>query len=406
MRNIQPSTANRGRTSDAPPELAIIVSTYQRPEHLRRVLTSIAVQKGHHTRLEVVVADDGSTDSTSHVVRQFAEIAPFPVHFTTSPHQGFRAAANRNRGVAASSAPYLLFLDGDCLIPPDHVAQHLAVRRAGTAWTGYCIHLNRAVSESLSVTDIAAGRFTQVAPWQERFKLWKLAQKARCYSWLNHPTKPKLLSGNIGIARADFERVNGFDEAFVGWGCEDDDLGLRLRAAGVRVASILHQTHTYHMWHPKSPSVPQSWREGANVDYLHRRGKLVRCATGLQKRTLSDLQIHLLDSAALLLAAPGLAKSLKGYPVIKDSEGADVEIRVADSPGRFTRAASVKVLVVPKFSPQLLSSYRQADLLLSDQPPPAEFAQRTFPLHGLDAALQTLLTRPAVHAPQPVPIAA
>lgn len=388
------------------PELAIIVSTYQRPEHLRRVLASIAAQKGHQARLEVVVADDGSTDSTPHVVRQFAEIAPFPVHFTTAPHQGFRAAANRNRGVAASSAPYLLFLDGDCLIPPDHVATHLAARRAGTAWTGYCIHLNRAVSESLSVADVAAGRFAHVATWHERFKLWKLAQKARCYSWLQHATKPKLLSGNVGIARADFERVNGFDEAFVGWGCEDDDLGQRLRAAGMHVASILHQTHTYHLWHPKSPSAPQTWREGANVDYLRRSSKLVRCAVGLLKRTRSDLQIHLLDSAALLLAAPGLAKSLKRYQVITDSNVADVEIRVADSPGRFTRAASVKLLVVPKFSPQLLSSCRQADLLLSDQLPPAEFAQRTFPLHGLDAALQTLMVRAHAAAAQRLPVAA
>jgi GT2 family glycosyltransferase len=406
VRTTQTSTANPTRAGEMQPEVAIIVSTYQRPEHLRRVLASIAAQKGHHARLEVVVADDGSTDSTPHVVQQFSEIASFPVHFTTAPHQGFRAAANRNRGVAASSAPYLLFLDGDCLIPPDHVAKHLAARRLGTAWTSYCVHLNQAVSKSLSVADVAAGRFTPIATWHDRFKLWKLAQKARCYSWLNHPTKPKLLSGNVGIARADFERVNGFDEAFVGWGCEDDDLGQRLRAAGVRIASILHQTHTYHLWHPKSPSVPQTWREGANVDYLHRRGKLVRCATGLLKRTRSDLQIHLLDSAALLLAAPGLAKSLKSYQVITNSDDADIEIRVAETAGRFSRAASVKLLVVPKFSPQLLSDYRQADLLLSDQPPPGEFAQRTFPLHGLDAALQTLLTRPSTAAPQRASIAA
>lgn len=403
MRTYQPLAANR---SGSQPELSIIVSTYQRPEHLRRVLTSIGAQRGHRARLEVVVADDGSTDSTPHVVQKFAEIAPFPVHFTTAAHQGFRAAANRNRGVAASTAPYLLFLDGDCLIPPDHVAKHLAARHAATAWTGYCIHLNRTISENMTVADVAAGKFTQVASWRQRYQLWKLAQKARVYSWLNHRTKPKLLSGNVSLARADFERVNGFDEAFVGWGCEDDDLGLRLRAAGVRVASILHQTHTYHLWHPKAPSVPSTWREGANVDYLHRRGKLVRCAAGLQKRTRGELQIHLLDSAALLLAAPGLAKSLKSYPVIATADAADVEICVADSANQFTRAPSVKLLVVTRFSPQLLSACRQADLLLSDQPPPAEFASRTFALHRLDAALQSLLMRPTAHAPQHLPQAA
>ena len=44
---------------------------------------------------------------------------------------------------------------------------------------------------------------------------------------------------NPPFDRADYERVNGYDENFVGWGCEDDDLRLRLRHAGVRIESIL-----------------------------------------------------------------------------------------------------------------------------------------------------------------------
>ena len=395
MRTNSNSTANRGQ-----PDLSIVGTTYQRPEHLRRVLASIAAQRGHNAQLEVIVADDGSTDHTPEVVREFAKSARFPVAFTTAPHDGFRAAANRNRGVAASSAPYLLLLDGDCLIPPDHVAIHLAARRLGTAWTGYCIHLNQVASESLDVAAVHAGHFTSLAPWRDRYKLWKMAQKARFYSWLNHPQKPKLLSGNVGIARADFERVNGFDEAFVGWGCEDDDLGQRLRAAGVRVASILHRTNTYHLWHPRSPSVPTTWRDGTNVEYLHRRGKLVRCANGLIKRRAGDLQLHLLDEAELLLAVPGLAKSLQKHLVTEEPTGADVEIRLADSPGDFTTAPSVKLLIVTQHSPQQLTDCRRADLLLCDQPLPAEFQSRTFPLANLEGALQSLLVRANSELPQ------
>ena len=187
----------RTSTVRVAPELAIIVSTFERPAHLRRVLASIAVQREVSIPFEVVVADDGSTDSTAEVVREFAAAAPFPVRFTTAPHQGFRAAANRNRGVRASSAPYLLFLDGDCLIPPDHVAKHLAARLPGTAWTSYCIHLSQAVTEKLSVADVTSGRFTRLGTWRQHFDLWKLAQKNRFYSLLNHSTKPKLLSGNV-----------------------------------------------------------------------------------------------------------------------------------------------------------------------------------------------------------------
>ncbi|MBW8885895.1 MAG: glycosyltransferase, partial [Planctomycetia bacterium] len=63
-----------------PPDLAIIVTSYQMAWHVRRVLESIAAQRTQR-RLEVVVADDGSTDETAQHVREFATRASFPVRF-------------------------------------------------------------------------------------------------------------------------------------------------------------------------------------------------------------------------------------------------------------------------------------------------------------------------------------
>ena len=61
------------------------------PWHVRRVLESIAAQRTPR-RMEVVVADDGSTDETPHLVREFAALANFPVRFVTHSHVGFHAA--------------------------------------------------------------------------------------------------------------------------------------------------------------------------------------------------------------------------------------------------------------------------------------------------------------------------
>ena len=109
-------------------EVSLLMSTYQRPTHLRRALESIAAQRGVGGRFEVVVTDDGSTDETPEIVAEFARRADFRVAFTTHPHTTFRLARSRNEGVAASRAPYILFLDGDCIWPTDHVQVHLERR--------------------------------------------------------------------------------------------------------------------------------------------------------------------------------------------------------------------------------------------------------------------------------------
>ncbi len=103
------------------PQLSVILTTYHRPAHLERCLHCLTLQQGMDGKFEVIVADDGSQDNTEQVVRSVARTAAFPVKWVTHPHRGFRAALCRNDGVRASSAPYLVFVDCDCLFPRDHL---------------------------------------------------------------------------------------------------------------------------------------------------------------------------------------------------------------------------------------------------------------------------------------------
>ncbi len=68
------------------PDIAVLVSSFERPQHLLRVLHSIVQQVGVDGQFEVVVTDDGSTDETPDIVREFAASAAFPVGFTTHLH--------------------------------------------------------------------------------------------------------------------------------------------------------------------------------------------------------------------------------------------------------------------------------------------------------------------------------
>ena len=262
-------------------QIAVLVSSYQRPQHLIRVLHSIAAQRGVDHQFEVVVTDDGSEDETLEVVRDFAQSVSFRVAFTTHPHETYQLARCRNEGVLASTAPYLLFLDGDCLIPPDHLQQHLKQRALGVAYAGYCALLDQSTSEAIGVDEVRSGKFVEQASESELKKLAKMDRKARLYEWIRHPTKPKLFGGNVGIHRSDYEAINGYDEAFEGWGCEDDDLRMRLRQAGKRIRSILRWTRTYHLWHPPGSTTPSNWKDGTNVARLLRKTIPTRCEQGL-----------------------------------------------------------------------------------------------------------------------------
>lgn len=368
----------------SPPEIALLLSTYQRPANLRRALQSIALQRDVAGKMELVVTDDGSTDETPRIVEEFARSVPFPVGFTTHAHTTFQLSRCRNEGARASRAPYLLFLDGDCILPSDHARIHLERRKPGVVMAGDCCRLDQVASQRVTSDVIRGGEFQNFAPASELRRLRKLDRASRFYRFMGHPTKPKLIGNNVGIWRADFQRINGYDENFQGWGCEDDDLRFRLRKAGVRVESIVGWTRTYHLWHPNEASLPPVWKEGANVNYLLRKGRLTRCRNGLEKRRLEDLAVQIVGRAA----RPQIVERLtQGRFGANPSARTEVEILFLPGEGRFSGQADCNVLVAldPEAARSRLA--RQAHVMIAPPGLDAVNFRAHFPLDQFEHAL-------------------
>jgi hypothetical protein len=57
---------------------------------------------------------------------------------------------------------------------------------------------------------------------------------------------------NLAVARADLDRIDGFDGSYVGWGLEDSDLVIRLLHAGVRRKDGRFATGVLHLWHAQN----------------------------------------------------------------------------------------------------------------------------------------------------------
>ncbi len=339
-------------------EVAVLVSSYQRPWHVRRVLESLRYQDVPAGTFEVVVTDDGSTDETAAMVRAFADSAPFEVQFVTHEHNGFQLARCRNEGVAASSAPYILFLDGDCLVAPDHIRTHLTHRRVGRVCGTVFHRLTRAASASISLARVADGSFRRLTLGSERRRLAILAWKSEIYQRFGHPTRPKLMGCNIGLWRSDYERVNGYDENFVGWGCEDDDLRARLARAGMKIRSLLRYTSSWHLWHPTDPTAAARWREGANVGYLQRGIRLTRCVHGLVARESREIAVRVTGAGRHPEIIKWLPKWLRHAP-----QAPEIDILVLPGEGSFHPQADCRVLVVAEHAPVPENLWRQAHLV-------------------------------------------
>lgn len=265
-------------------DIAVVISTFERPSHLRRCLASLEAQQDVAGRFEVVVTDDGSRDETLKMVTALARRVDFPLTFTTHAHAGFRLARCRNEGVAASTAPYILFTDGDCILPRDHLRIHLEERRPGWVVGGDCMRLDQPASERITADIVLSGDLMALVPRDEVRRIRLKGLRARAYQWLRMPMRPRLSGNNIAIWRTDYERINGFDEQFVGWGLEDRDLQHRLERIGVRVRSILLRTAPVHLWHAPAPSFTRNGTGTRNLDYFRSLGgRPTFCLDGLVK---------------------------------------------------------------------------------------------------------------------------
>lgn len=260
-----------------PRSALVVVSTYERLSLLRLALR--AWRRQTTTDFALAVADDGSGPDTAAFVREFAAAAPFPVRHVWWENRGFRRAAILNEAVRRSEGePLIVFTDGDCVPPATFLKGHLAAHGPRSFAVGGAFKIPREASAAMTEEAIGRGDHERLGTWSDRADLRRRAWKSRVGVLLRRPHRPKVVGLNIGVDRALFEQVNGYDEAFVGYGLEDTDLGDRVMATRPRptVRILYGRNDTIHLWHPPSETAGRK----VNVSY-YRTDRPYRCRKGL-----------------------------------------------------------------------------------------------------------------------------
>lgn len=233
-------------------QISIIITTYNRPDALELVLMGLSRQTCQD--FEVLIADDGSTDTTAKLL---TKPWPFALKHVWQEDDGFRAAKIRNRAVKLARHEYLVFLDGDCVPGENFVRHHQQLAEQGWLVAGNRVLLSQKFTEQMLKYQAALFTFSKWDWLKARLKghinrllpllpLPKLSRKSQAHEWRGVKTC------NLGLWRSDFETVHGFDERYVGWGYEDSDLVVRLLSSGVKRKQGHFKIPVWHLWHPEN----------------------------------------------------------------------------------------------------------------------------------------------------------
>ena len=96
-------------------KVSLVITTYNAPHFLEWCLESVSWQT--FQPYEVVVADDGSTMETQAIISKWRSLLSCRLVHSFQPDDGFRLARSRNLAALKASGEWIVYLDGDCLMP-------------------------------------------------------------------------------------------------------------------------------------------------------------------------------------------------------------------------------------------------------------------------------------------------
>lgn len=266
--------------------ISVIITTYNRPKHLRLALEAISRQFTQPD--EIIVADDGSGEETGKTIEDFALESGMTLAHVWQEHQGFRAAKSRNNALNISRGDFIAFIDQDGLAHQTWLEKHVELHKPGKVNIGGLIMFDEQSSSQMTNEKILLGEFENMHPDDEENRINRLQRKSNFYAFMRRmrlgiKNKPRLDSGNFAISKSDIEKVNGFDENYTGWGQEDDDLGRRLYLAGIMPNPVINSARVSHLWHKRDATSSGKWSEGKNIEYFRRKKIDAYCKNGIVK---------------------------------------------------------------------------------------------------------------------------
>lgn len=208
------------RPSEKKPAVSAVICTRNRAGFLREALESLLASEGMpDDAFEIIVADNGSHDTTYAVISEIQRRARCAVTYAYEPRAGVSFA--KNTAVRLSQARVVALTDDDCVVAKDWLRQVLNTFERNQDVSGFC---GRVLPHGGAVTDATVSIKTDETARRFRFP---------CSPFIGH-------GNNIAFLREALEAIGLFDEAFgpgsVIGSADEWDVNYRLLRSGCVLA--------------------------------------------------------------------------------------------------------------------------------------------------------------------------
>lgn len=239
--------------------VSIIISVYDHIAFLNAVLESIENQSFQD--FEIIISEDGQHTEMKDFLQN--RLWKHSWKHLTQQDTGWRKNRALNRAILASSNPYLIFIDGDCVLHPRFIEMHVKYAREGRFLGGKRVKMSPELTHDFLNNRI---RIHQL-PW----RIWKTS-----FSFKNKPHQfpeegifinpvglfcfipflrsiKELRGCNMSMYKKDLLAINGFDEDYtlpaIG---EDIDLTWRMKKQGIKLNSVRNLAVVFHLYHKEN----------------------------------------------------------------------------------------------------------------------------------------------------------
>ncbi|RAJ77450.1 glycosyltransferase involved in cell wall biosynthesis [Chitinophaga dinghuensis] len=253
---------------------ALLISTYNWPQALERIFLSLLKQSRYPD--ELLIADDGSREDTRQLIDRYRAMFPFPVKHAWHEDQGFRKSIILNKAIKLASADYIIEIDGDIVMHPHFIADHIRNAQSGHFVQGSRAILKEALTHSVIQNPGKSLHFL-VPGLANRFNALRVPPLSFLIG-----AKPsgasKVRACNLAFWRKDFMAINGYNNLFEGWGWEDNEFAARLIHGGVRKKKLKLAAICFHLHHQLNSR--QQYQENEAFYHQTIQARVVSCKNG------------------------------------------------------------------------------------------------------------------------------